>query len=423
MRAVVAVAAHELRTRWRAWVSLALLVAFAGGCVLTAAAGARRTGSAYQRFLVASKASDVLVSPAGTGLGGYYRALARLPSVTAVAPIVGLSVQPIGPGGPVLASVAAAPLDHRWGHILEIPRVLDGRLPLAARPGEIAVDQNGALALRLHVGSTLAMKAVPAGPSPGANAAAHRPLLRERVVGIVVTRGSVHPVTNLDKVPAIFASTALLRQLGRAYRSFDGAYVKLRPGHSPGIAGRQAEALAQRFRATGRHVFVADESAQAAAVERSIRPEAVSLALFALVLAITALLVVGQAATRLIAAAQPANPVLAALGMTRGQLMAAGLLEVGVAAAAGAVAAAGLAVAASPLMPIGTARLAEPDPGVSADWAVLTAGWLPSWCSPWHGWRGRPGAWRRAAAAAGRQRHRRPAGRRSPSGWRRPARR
>ena len=116
MRAVVAVAAHELRTRWRAWVSMTLLVAFAGGCVLTAAAGARRTGSAYQRFLVASKASDVLVSPAGTGLGGYYGALARLPGVAAVAPIVGLNVQPIGPGGGlVLASVAAAPLDRRWG--------------------------------------------------------------------------------------------------------------------------------------------------------------------------------------------------------------------------------------------------------------------------------------------------------------------
>jgi len=411
MRAVVAVAAHELRTRWRAWVSLALLVAFAGGCVLAAAAGARRTGSAYQRFLVASKASDVLVSPAGTGLGGYYGALARLPSVTAVAPIVGLSVQPIGPGGrPFLASVAAAPLDHRWGHILEIPKVLDGRLPLAGRPGEIAVDQNGALALRLHVGSTLVMRAVPAGPSPGAEAGARRPPLRERVVGIVVTRGSVHPVTNLDKVPAIFAGTALVHQLGRAYTSFDGAYVKLRPGHSPGIAGRQAEALAQRFRATGGHVFVADESAQAAAVERSIRPEAVSLALFALVLAITALLVVGQAATRLIAAAQPANPVLAALGMTRGQLMAAGLLEVGVAAAAGAVAGVGLAVAASPLMPIGTARLAEPDPGASADWAVLTAGVVaivvlalarvaqPAWRLAWGGNAGRAAA----ASPAGR---------------------
>src|SRR6478609_7978813 len=115
MRAVVAVAAHELRTRWRAGVSMALLVAFAGGCVLTAAAGARRTDSAYQRFLVASKASDMLVSPPGTGLGGYYGALARLPGVAAVARIVGLSVLPIGPGGGlVLGSVAAAPLDRRW---------------------------------------------------------------------------------------------------------------------------------------------------------------------------------------------------------------------------------------------------------------------------------------------------------------------
>jgi hypothetical protein len=116
MGAIVAVAAHELRARWRAWVSLAVLVALAGGCVLATVAGARRTGSAYQRFLQASKASDVLVSPAGTGLDGYYRALARLPSVAAVAPIVGLSFLPVGPGGqPVSASVAGAPLDHRWG--------------------------------------------------------------------------------------------------------------------------------------------------------------------------------------------------------------------------------------------------------------------------------------------------------------------
>ena len=54
--------------------------------------------------------------------------------------------------------------------------------------------------------------------------------------------------------------------------------------------------------------------------------------------------------------------------------MAAGLIKVAVAAAAGAMVAAGVAVAASPLMPIGAARLAEPDPGVSADAAVLAAG-------------------------------------------------
>jgi hypothetical protein len=125
MRAVAAVAAHELRTRWRAWVGLALLVAFAGGCVLTAAAGARRTDSAYHRFLVASRASDVLVSPAGSGLGGYYGALARLPGVVALAPIVGLSVLPVGPGGrPVLASVAAAfTFGANLLHLVHTPRL------------------------------------------------------------------------------------------------------------------------------------------------------------------------------------------------------------------------------------------------------------------------------------------------------------
>jgi hypothetical protein len=121
-------------------------------------------------------------------------------------------------------------------------------------------------------------------------------------------------------------------------------------------------------------VLVADERTQAAAVQHAIRPHAAVLALFALVLGVTALLIVGQAAARLLATASPDNPALAALGMTRRQLMAAGLIEVGAAATAGAMMAAGVAVAASPLMPIGAARLAEPDPGISADAMVLAAG-------------------------------------------------
>ena len=51
MRAVLRLAAHKLRTRWRGWAFLLLLVGLAGGAVLTAAAGALRTDSAYPRFL------------------------------------------------------------------------------------------------------------------------------------------------------------------------------------------------------------------------------------------------------------------------------------------------------------------------------------------------------------------------------------
>ena len=46
----------ESRRRWRAWLSLALIVGVFAGGVMTAAAGAVRTGSAYARLLDWSRA-------------------------------------------------------------------------------------------------------------------------------------------------------------------------------------------------------------------------------------------------------------------------------------------------------------------------------------------------------------------------------
>ena len=408
MRAVRGLVAHQLSAAWQGWATLVLLVVLAAGVVLAAVAGARRTESAYPRFLQASKASDVLVSPAGSGLNGYYGALARLPGVSAIAPIVGIQALPAGPDGrPGSGATVFAPADGRLGHVLEIPKLLAGRLPLPDRPGEVAVDQIGAHALHVHVGSTLAMAATPANALPTGSIFRR---LNERVVGVIVTRGSVVPVTELDKVPVIMASTALLHVLGMRYVGYDGAYVKLRPGTAANVLGRQAQSLARRFPGTGGQVFVGDESTQAGTIERAIRPEAITLALFALVVAITALLVVGQVASRLLFAASLDHPALAALGMTRRQLTAAGLAEVGAAAVAGAVLAAGVAVAASLFMPIGPASLAEPSPGVSIDVPVLVIGSVatvalllaraawPAWRLASAGYRGE----RETAAAPGR---------------------
>src|SRR6185312_10622889 len=203
MRAVMHLAGHELRARWRSWAVLAALVAVAGGAVLAAVGGALRTDSAYPRLLTASKASDVLVAPDGSGLGGYFGAL--------------------------------------------------GRLPTAARAGEIAVDQRGAAVMGLRVGSVLTLRAHPERP-PGASPAVRGParprVLRERVVGIVVTRGSVLPVTEQDKGPLIMASAALFHRLGVWYVGYGGAFVKLRPGASPEVFRDRAQSLTRRFPAT-----------------------------------------------------------------------------------------------------------------------------------------------------------------------------
>jgi putative ABC transport system permease protein len=394
MRAVVYLAARELRARWQSWVVLVVLVAAAGGAVLAAAAGASRTQSAYPRFLMASKASDVFVAPYFPGPPGYVGALARLAGVREVAPFVLLNLQPLGHGSwAARVSSTVAPVDGRQR--LDVPKVLAGRLPAADRAGEIAVDHRGAAMMGLRVGSVLTMRALPNGLLPGARPSQHpaRPrLLRERLVGIVVTRGSVLPVNELDKVPLMLASPALFHRLGVRYLGAAGAYVKLRPGASAEAFGRRAQSLTRRFPATGDGAAVADEGEHAAAVQRAIQPEAITLALFALVLGLTALLIVGQVATRLLATSSLDTPALAALGLTRRQLMAAGLIKVGVAAAIGAAVAAGVAVAASPLMPIGAARLAEPDPGVSADALVLAAGaaaivvLLVAWAA-WPAWR------------------------------------
>src|SRR5215470_10784574 len=73
------------RSGWRSWLALALLLGVMSGVVLAAAAGARRTDTAYSRLLAWGHASHLLIAPAkGSGSGGYYRALGRLPQVAAM---------------------------------------------------------------------------------------------------------------------------------------------------------------------------------------------------------------------------------------------------------------------------------------------------------------------------------------------------
>jgi hypothetical protein len=370
MFAVALLVAHKLRAGWRGWAGLALIIALAGGAVLAAAAGASRTDSAYPRFLARSTASDVLVSPlGGTGLTGYDAAVGALPGVAARATVVGLNVVPVSAKGvPDQNSVAAASLDGRFGRTMDAFRMLAGRLPARNAPREVAVTQIGAQQLNLRVGSVLTMAAEPNSPHP-------RPImLTEHVVGIFVTRASVLPVTYLDKDATVLTSLALYRELGPNYEAFDGEYVTLKPGASLATFSAAALNVAKRYPSTGDQVQIADERTQAATIERLIRPQAITLALFALALALTALLIVGQVAARALLTAAQDNGTLAALGTTRRQLFAASMAETAAATVAGALGAVAIAVAASPLTPIGPARLAEPDPGVSVNAGVLAAG-------------------------------------------------
>src|SRR5438045_9358322 len=77
----------DLRVRWRAMAGLALLLGLIGGVVLGAAAGARRTDTAYPRLLQWASAAQVDIVPNGDKLPtAYFTALGPLPQVASMPP-------------------------------------------------------------------------------------------------------------------------------------------------------------------------------------------------------------------------------------------------------------------------------------------------------------------------------------------------
>ncbi len=364
---------RQLRSRWRSWTLLVGLVGLTGAVVLPTAAGARRTDTAYQRFLDTARAANVLVSPNNTGFGGYYQALAKLPGAEVVAPVIGVQALPLLPGPKLVKAQVYAPADRRYGNLIERPRVVAGRLPDQSRVHEVALDLKAAQRLHVGVGGTIMLGAsLSAGPS-GQQPQGLK-VFRQRVVGVFMTRDNPVPINTLAQLPVVYATRGFYAALGPPYRGFDGAYVRLRPGASAFQFGQQAEALAKKYPATGGDVFVANLSDQAGQIERAIRPEAIALALFALVVALTALVIMAQAVLRQLRASRIDLTTLGALGLTRKQLWLISLLQVATVAVAGTLIAVTLSVLASPIMPLGAARVAEPSPGFDVDAAVAGLG-------------------------------------------------
>ena len=151
--------------------------------------------------------------------------------------------------------------------------------------------------------------------------------------------------------------------------------MRLRPGADPAAFITTAKAVEKRYpQADGNFTAFVNLSSEMTPTERGIRPEAVALAIFAALAGVISLAVLGQLLARQLALDSAEFPILRAFGMTRRSLLALSAARLALVTVAGAILAVAIAVAASPLMPIGAARLAEPDPGVQADVAVLAIG-------------------------------------------------
>jgi FtsX-like permease family len=380
MAAVWTLARARLRARWRSLLGLALLVGVASGAVMAAAIGARRTDTAYARLLEATRAEDVEVEVGGFDDPGFLDRVGRLPQVTELGLESVALLAPAMPGDPPEYSLASrfisyVSVDGRVGRTVNRPLVVAGRRPDPDRADEVGISESLARRWGLRPGGTLRLRAaavrqvpsllageevVPAGTALALRVAAVQRLLDDVAIGSRAAEGFI------SLTPAFY----------RAYRdrvaSFPpAARVRLERGQADVAA---FAAATRRLAGGNAEVSVIPRADLTRLVEEATQVQAVALVLFAALAAVAALVVVGQSLARELSLASTGQETVRALGASRGLLLAAAMLPIVLVGAAGAVAGAGIAVLASPLMPMGLALRAEPDPGFSVHLAGVALG-------------------------------------------------
>jgi ABC-type antimicrobial peptide transport system permease subunit len=394
----------DLRQRWRALLSLALLLGLIGGVVLTAAAGAKRTDTAYPRLLRWANATQVEFIPAANGYpADYYAALAKLPQVAQLSTEVLYQVTlPTARHAYTNQVYAISSPDHAMGVSADKVKILAGQLFDPQQAGQAMIDPQLAALEHLGPGGTLRLLGVPNNPN-GTPDFAKRVPVSFRVSAVVVFDTQIVPIDSGtgsgNSEPTALVSSFPVPGAVTTMSFGNAADVRLQPGATVASLTRAATALAQRYKDTSGQILTVSQADQVAATQQAIRPQAIALAAFAALAGLIALAVIGQLLSRQLALDSAEFPVLRALGATRASLVTLSLARLAVVTLAGGVLAVAVAIAASPLMPIGPARLAEPHPGVEVNLAILGAGFAAIALLPLALLAG--AAWRAARAAGG----------------------
>ena len=370
MTAVLVLARSELRRRWRSALLLTMLVGMVGAVVLASAAGAHRSATALQRFVAFSRSSDMEVN-VNDPTPAQLQAFGRVPEVADFAVLHAYGLIPRG--RPNLA--IATTVDGRLGTVVDRARLVSGRFANPNASNEIMIGEGLAAQQHLRVGSDLEADSItPAqmaltiqGKSPGNPVG---PLVRLRIVGIY------RRPLDLGDLAAAGGVVIETPAFDRAYQGRIALWtnvLRVRTRHGAADVPRATAAARQIFGPQS-GLQVRDVSAESHGAADAINALTLALWIFAGVAAVAGAVAITIVLSRDVSRAEIDQPTLTALGLTRRQCIARLGLRVLLIVAGGAVVAMVVAVAASPIFPIGIARRAEVAPGVRFDWLVLGAG-------------------------------------------------
>jgi putative ABC transport system permease protein len=379
------------RSTWRSALAVALIGGLLGAVALAALAGARRTASAYGRYLAATRASDAFVNVPGTVPGipltQPMTLISRLPGVTAGAGYIGLDANPVVHGrvdDSFLADDLIGSYNGRSftadGFGQDRMTVLAGRLPATGSDGQIALTAQIARLFGVGVGGRVTYQFYRQNP------ATYQSYPDGRHTFLVTAIVDIPPVL-VDQADQKEAGVLPPGATRRLLASYVYAWVGVRLERGPARIPRLQQRLGALVASVQRQVFrrthqklpglafnitrsdiIRDE------VQQAIRPQAVALAVFGVIAALATLVLVGQGLAPILSRAGPDIAAARALGATRVQAALAMALPGCAAIVAGVILAVAGAVALSPLAPVGPVRQFDPARGAEADGLVLGAG-------------------------------------------------
>jgi hypothetical protein len=375
-----------LSRSWQQATVLALIIGILGAVALGALAGARRTATAYDRYLTSINASDAFVNVPGV-LPGMpatkpIELISSLPGVIAHASYVGLNGLPVVHGKPDDAFQTDSVNGSLDGEYFTQDRatVLAGTLPPPESTTTVVLTPGAARMFGVGVGGTVRYLF-------------NRPDGQGRTVGKPFTRSyrvaaiaEIPPalVDQSDEAEGSVLPPGATRQLLSQYYY---AWIGLRL--ADGTAGiprlqRELSGLAtsldrQIKQQTGRGdndlSFTINRTDVARSqVRQAITPEVIALGVFGAIAAVAMFVLAGQGLAQLVGRRAPDIAVLRVLGATRGQAALAAGLPGAIAVLGGTVLAVAGAIALSPLAPVGPVRRFDPSRGMAADPLVLGAG-------------------------------------------------
>lgn len=366
--------------RRASYLGIVLLLAVLGGVAMGAVSGARRTESSYNTFLASTNPSDMTVTLFGPNLTSR---LSHLPLVRRVGTAnESLNAFPAGRGGLPLqpralysGDVASVGLMHGEYESTDLVTVIGGHQANPQIKDQFVMTPDAERFMGWHVGEVIPMyfytnKQVSLSTF-GTSKVKPVESLDMHLVGTVEQNDELVSDES-ERYPALlFFTPALTRTLTTSQQGYFVYGLQLTHGASD-VSTVEREIIDALPPGTTYTFHVT--SIYTGQVNRSIAPDAIALAVFGLIAELAALIIAGGLIAREMQRNDEDVGVMYALGASPKMIVGTSLLGPLSAVVIGSLMAVVVAVAVSPLSPIGPVRAVYPHAGISFDWLTLALG-------------------------------------------------